>query len=146
MMKIVKHTITVVLCLLVTGGAVGVRFYVSACTRSGDVQLAMGKDHRSCCEHSDAGDAPGAPHKDGYFVAHEEECCKTSSLSVSVSSFEASQASKLQADFPVIFIPNLPRYADVAGCGSYLLTTAHAPLIADADPVPIIYLHGQLRL
>jgi hypothetical protein len=146
MIRIVKHIITVALCLLVTGGVVGVHFYVSACMHSGNVQLAMEKDHRSCCGHDDDSNAPKEPHEDGYFVAHEDECCKTSSLSVSVSQFEVSQASKLHVELPFIFIPYLPCYADVAGCDSYSLTVARPPLIAVAYPLPIIYLHGQLRL
>ncbi|MDR2813703.1 MAG: hypothetical protein LBB79_03480 [Prevotellaceae bacterium] len=145
MLRIVKHIVTVTLCLLITGGAVGVRFYVSACTHSGDVQLAMEKIPRSCCSHDSDSDASGEPHKDGYFVAHEEGCCKTSSLSISVSHFEVSQASKLSADLPFVTIPNLSHFA-CAGIGGHTTAVACAPRVADVAPTPIIYLHGQLRL
>jgi hypothetical protein len=143
MLQIVKHIVTLALCLLVTGGAVGVRFYVSACAHSGDVQLAMKKDHRRCCSRD--GSAPQAPHRDGYLAAHEDECCKTSSLSVSVSHFEVSQASKLSVDLPFLTIPHLPHFACAAG-SSHTPAAAHAPPARGDASTPIIYLHGQLRL
>jgi hypothetical protein len=145
MLRIVKHTVTVALCLLVTGGAVGVRFYVSACMHSGDVQLAIEKNSPCCCSHDSDSDAPKTPHEDGYFTAHEDACCKTSSLTISVSHFEVSQASKLSADLPFVTIPNLLHFACADG-DSRTPAVARAPQIADATPTPIIYLHGQLRL
>jgi hypothetical protein len=143
MVRVAKHIITVALCLLVIGGAVSVRFYVSECMHSGNVQLAMAKDHSSCCSHDDS--APEEPHEDGYFAALEDECCKVSSLSVSVSSFEVSQALKLSVDLPFVTIPCLLPFACADG-GSLATAVARAPQIADACPAPIIYLHGQLRL
>lgn len=145
MLRIVKHTVTLALCLLITGGAVGVRVYVSACMHSGNVQLAMGKNHSSCCSHDGDNRSPKAPHEDGYFVAHEDACCKTSSLSISVSHFEVSQASKLSADLPFVTIPNLSHLACAGGDGR-APAVARAPRIADPAPTPIIYLNGQLRL
>lgn len=144
MLQIVKHIITLSLCLLITGGAVGVRVYVSACTHSGEVQLAMSKIHRTCCSHDD--DAPEEQsHESGYFVAHEDECCTTSSLSISVSHFKVSQASKLSVDLPFVTIPNLLHVAD-GGSGSLAPAAARLPRIAGVASTPVIYLHGQLRL
>ncbi|MDR1342930.1 MAG: hypothetical protein LBK18_06725 [Prevotellaceae bacterium] len=151
MVRIAKHIIAVVLCLMVIGGAVDVRFYVSECMHSGNVQLAMAKDHRSCCSHDNDYDndydnsAPKETHEDGYFASPEDECCKVSSLSVSVSSFEVSQALKLSVDLPFVTIPGLSHFACADG-GSLVTAVARAPRIADACPAPIIYLHGQLRL
>ncbi|MDR0688588.1 MAG: hypothetical protein LBF55_07915 [Prevotellaceae bacterium] len=141
-----KHAIAAALCLLVTGGAVGVRFYVSACMHSGDVQLAMAQNHRCCCGHNDDSAAPKEPHRDGYFASHEEDCCKTSSLSISVSHFEVSQACKLSVDLPFVTTPSIPQHFVCAGGGGLMAAVAPAPRIADAAPAPIIYLHGQLRL
>lgn len=148
MLQIAKHIVTVTLCLLITGGAVGVRLYISACTHSSDVQLALEENHPSCCSHDSdkSSNAPQTPHEDGYFVAHEEACCKTSSLSISVSHFEVSQASMLSADLPFVTIPNLSHFACAASADSRTPVAALAPRIADAASTPIIYLHGQLRL
>jgi hypothetical protein len=149
MLQAVKHIVAVALCLLITGGAVGVRFYVSTCTHSGDVQLAMEKIPRSCCSHdsdnSHDSNAPEASHRGGYFVAHEDDCCKTSLLSVSVSHFEVSQAGKLSVDLPFVAIPHLPHFA-FAGSHSHTPAVALAPRMPGAASTPIIYLHGQLRL
>jgi hypothetical protein len=141
-----KHAIAAALCLLVTGGAVGVRFYVSACMHSGDVQLAMTQNHRCCCGHNDDSAAPKEPHRDGYFASPEEGCCKISLLSLSVSHFEVSQACKPSVDLPFVTTPSIPQHLACAGGGSLMAAVATSPRIADAAPAPIIYLHGQLRL
>ncbi|MDR1417042.1 MAG: hypothetical protein LBJ57_06450 [Prevotellaceae bacterium] len=149
MVRILKHIITVALCLLVVGGAVGVRFYVFACAHRGDLQLALEKENHGCCCHGDDDDDSCAPkdHEGGaYLTLHEEACCKATTLFVSVSHFEVSQASKLSVELPFIFIPNSPSYCANADSRCDLPIASHAPLIADAVPVPIIYLHGQLRL
>jgi hypothetical protein len=159
MLRIVKHTIAIVLCLLITGGGVGVRVYVSACTHSGNVQLAMEASHPGCCSHDADTDTdtdadadadadrsyPAHPHAGGYIAAHEDACCTTSAVSISVCPFELSPSGKQLVDLPFATIPNLSHFACAAGNGG-APAIARAPRIADAASTPIIYLYGQLRL
>lgn len=151
MLRIVKHTIAIVLCLLITGGGVGVRVYVSACTHSGNVQLAMEASHPGCCSHDADTDAdadrsyPAHPHAGGYIAAHEDACCTTSAVSISVCPFELSPSGKQLVDLPFATIPNLSHFA-CAAVADGAPAIARAPRIADAASTPIIYLYGQLRL
>ncbi len=148
MLKAIKHIALITLCLLVVGGAAGVRVYVFGCAKSHhEARISLNGDDRCCCRahvHDETceHDAEG---ENNALASVEGTCCTTVSQVLNVSSFAVSQITKLDKIAVVAML--FDACCTCKGeCRHALGVSLASSSLVHSPPLPDIYSYGQLRL
>jgi hypothetical protein len=141
MLRVVKHIALVALCLLVVGGAAGMRVYVFGCAKSHHVaRISMSGEDKCCCRSHNA----CSHEQDAAVAAIDASCCTTDSQLLSVSSFEVSQATKFHKVAVAATLFDMCCTCNGECC--HAPGAALAASIVHSPPPPNLHSFGQLRL
>ena len=138
MLRTLKHIAIVALCLLVVGGAVSTQVYIFVCSQHHHgTQLSLRGEHHTCCAHDHDSDED-CQHHDGI----ENACCKITSQTLGVSSFEVSKITRVSKVAVVAATFDVPHICN--GC-CHVVRLANSSCVHSSHS-PDIYSFGQLRL